>query len=203
MNSIQKLKYFFERFPGVGPRQAGRFVYHLFNMSSSERKELSKLIAEIENEINRCQSCGRFFRRKTNNQNLCQICVDPQRDTLKLMIVATDQDIKPIESVGFDGVYFVLGGLLMLTRKNKDSISSKELLNKLSQNDFQEVIFALPATSDGDYTIYELKKQIISSLPQYKDRLTLLGRGLATGTEIEYADMDTLKHALKNKERLV
>ena len=72
-----------------------------------------------------------------------------------------------------------------------------ELLVRIKKNGVTEVIFALSTTPEGDYTARELAKQLSAIDPVLKT--TLLGRGLSVGAEIEYADSETLRNALQNR----
>ena len=47
MNSIEKLIEIFSHFPGIGPRQARRFVYYLLTRNNNTIEELSKHIDRI------------------------------------------------------------------------------------------------------------------------------------------------------------
>ena len=51
MDRISKLIEYFREFPGIGPRQAKRFVYFLFTRNASYLDELSRLILEIKKNI--------------------------------------------------------------------------------------------------------------------------------------------------------
>src|SRR3989344_7965969 len=61
MDSIEKLAALFKRFPGVGPRQAERFVHFLLRSSASARRELADGIRELGASVHQCPSCLRFY----------------------------------------------------------------------------------------------------------------------------------------------
>ena len=115
------------------------------------------------------------------------------------MVVEKDVDIEGVEGSGaYHGKYFVLGGLMAMTeRKHSRVLRNKELLMRVQKNGIQEIIFALSTTPEGDYTARELMKEMNTANPDIKT--TLLGRGLSVGAEIEYADSETLRSALKNR----
>ena len=62
MNSIEKLTQIFSNFPGVGPRQARRFVYYLLTRANNSLDELAQNIKELKNEVTICVDCKRFFK---------------------------------------------------------------------------------------------------------------------------------------------
>jgi recombinational DNA repair protein RecR len=79
----------------------------------------------------------------------------------------------------------------------------KELLNTIenrAKNDnLNEVIIALSLNPQGEHTDMYLREQISSLQDKYKFKIVSLGRGLSTGTELEYSDSETIKNALKNR----
>src|SRR5690554_6486083 len=110
MNSFEKLTALFERFPGIGPRQARRFVFHLLTEKPADVEELSRLITQVKGTTAECARCFRFFTRNGGGP-LCDICADHVRDPSLLTVVERDADIPPIEKSGtYRGYYFVLGG---------------------------------------------------------------------------------------------
>ena len=130
MNTVDKLIEFFREFPGIGPRQAKRFVYYLLSRNGGYLENLAKLILELKRDIKNCPSCFRFFPTDTSRSPLCSVCVDTKRDSDSLMIVARDVDFEAIEkSHSYKGFYFVLGGTVPILEKEPEKkIRSKELL---------------------------------------------------------------------------
>jgi recombination protein RecR len=197
MDKIEELARLFERFPGIGPRQAKRFVYHLLSTASSDRTKMSELISAIGDEVSQCPECMRF---SNGTGKVCAYCADLSRDNGMLLVVEKDQDLAAVERSGsYKGKYFVLGGILTLS--GKGAIREKELLKRIErgiQNGLKEVVLALSATSEGENTTDHLG----NVLSPYRTSLTLtlLGRGLATGTELEYSDKETLAGALQNRK---
>lgn len=193
MSKIETLTELFIQFPGIGPRQARRFVYFLLRSNDAYRKDLTQLILEISKEVQQCKTCFRFAMIR-NDQ--CAICSDTNRSKNELMVVEKDTDVEALEkSDVYKGQYFVLGGTLKLTNSKKQHIREKELLTRLKNDEnIAEIVLALSATPDGEYTTDYLKQKLPDSV-----RVTVLGRGLSTGSELEYADSETLRSALKNR----
>lgn len=160
---------------------------------------------------------------------VCSICSDPNRDTDTLMIVGRDIDLQAVErSRAYNGLYFVLGGSVPIFDEAPDQkIRQKELMGRLNQmiggnvasstnnaaNDtlaeldgvtktacnLKEIILATSVNPEGEHTasyIAGLLKPLIST---HSFRVSTLGRGLSTGTELEYSDSETLKSALQNR----
>lgn len=94
----------------------------------------------------------------------------------------------------------------MLTLSGKGAIREKELLRLIEKRlsdghsvsiKLQEVVLALSATSEGEHTADRIR----TLLAPWRDHLKIseLGRGLATGSELEYSDAETLRAALTNR----
>lgn len=199
MNDIDKLTEYFREFPGIGPRQAKRFVYFLLRKNEQYSRELAALIPQVRRSVSVCGECFKYFT-KSNNFNICEIC-SQNRDQALLMIVARDTDLEAIEkSNGFHGYYFVLGGQLPILEEDAQKfIRFKELVSaieKKKEKGLSEIILALSANPDGDNTVNFLKNKLVDS----GLKISTLGRGLSTGSELEYADKDTIKNALENRK---
>ena len=201
--SVQKLTEIFSKFPGIGPRQARRFVYHLLEEPDSSRNFLAQKITARKSEMIRCSQCKRFFSfGEASHQSLCPLCVETTRDSSLLMVVARDIDLESVEKTkSYDGHYFVLGGQLKILDKNPESririIELEALLQKPPE--VKEIIIAMSANAEGDYTADYVRQKLIESFPTRDLKITVLGRGLSTGTELEYSDSETITYALKNR----
>lgn len=198
MNELDTLTEIFTRFPGIGPRQARRFVYFLLRQDASYRERLIRGVQTLADRIQQCSRCMRFAPLHVQ-QPLCDICADTGRTTEQLMLVEKDTDVEQMEKSGsYSGYYFVLGGTYSVAGK-KSYLREDALDAFLAQygTEAREVILALSTTADGDYTTDKLREYLTLKLPSA--RLTVLGRGLSTGAELEYADPATLTQALKNR----
>jgi recombination protein RecR len=197
MDRVEELSHAFERFPGIGPRQAKRFVYYLLARTQGDRSKLSDLIARLSDDVRQCSECMRFWSGKAP---MCTYCSDPSRDDTQLMLVEKDQDLLAVERSGsYKGRYFVLGGSLTLS--GKGAIREKELVSRVekgTKNDLAEIVLALSATSEGEHTADHIRG-LLQPLRGHI-RFYALGRGLATGSELEYADSTTLSAALQNRK---
>ena len=201
MNSIDKLSEIFSKFPGIGPRQAKRFVYFLLSRNGDYTGELVKAVQSLKKEIVQCGECMRFFVYPEHGRGakICSICSDDTRDSSMLMVVPRDIDLEAVErSGGYKGYYFVLGGVVPILEKEPEKrIRIKELEAKIKKDkDIKEIILAMNANLDGENTAEYLKHYIG---PTYV--ISILGRGLSTGAELEYADPETLKNAFLHRTK--
>lgn len=205
MNSINKLIEIFSKFPGIGPRQSKRFVYFLLTKNSSSLEELSKLILELKKEVAVCESCMRFFANSQsgNQVSKCSICSDKNRNDAMLMIVERDADFENIERSGvYEGKYFILGGKVPILEKEPwKRVRAQELVNLVSsrKDTLKEIIFAMPINPDGENTERYVRELLSPLAKKYSIKISMLGRGLSTGIELEYSDSETLKNAFNNR----
>ncbi|MCK5022145.1 MAG: recombination protein RecR [Candidatus Pacebacteria bacterium] len=207
MDKIDNLTEYFSKFPGIGTRQAKRFVYFLLTRNNGYLNELSDLIQELKKDIKVCESCCRFYtpNNSSNNPNLCNICINKNRDRNILMVVAKDTDLTNIERVGnYNGMYFVLGGFVSVLEKYpKQKIKIEKLLNiiqkRMENKELKEIILALSLNPDGENTMEYVSDILKPLVEKHKLKISTLGRGLSTGTELEYLDNNTFENAFKNR----
>lgn len=199
MNDLDKLTQMFKAFPGIGERQAKRFVFFLLRKNPGFRDELATLIRTVRENVRQCPESFQFFYSESPAQTLSPLMTDPNRDSSKLMVVEKDADLETIEKTGiFNGRYFVLGGSVPILNKEPERyVRLNELSERVSKQDLSEIIIALSVTPQGEHTTNLVKKAIQDVSEGLK--ISTLGRGLSTGSELEYIDADTLKSALQNR----
>lgn len=211
MDTIDKLTEIFRGFPGIGPRQAKRFVYFLLTRNKNYLNNFITLIEDLQKEIKVCPDCFQYFTKNKQTTLLCDICLNKNRDENSLMIVARDIDLENIEkSHSFSGKYFVLGGTVPILDKNPETkIHLKELLSLIEKKSspnprgeasvLKEIILGFSLNPESEYTAQFITEALTPLITKYNLKISHLGRGLSTGTELEYSDADTIKNALKNR----
>ncbi len=210
MNTIERLTEVFKEFPGIGERQAKRFVYFLMSRDGSYSDNLSSLVKELKKEVSQCKECFKFFLLDSNNK-LCEICRDPNLDSSVLMVVEKDSDLESMhKSRIYNGKYFILGGLVPIVEKNTNSrIRVNGLIEKIKRDSkatpedgqaLKEIILAFSLSPQGNHTDFYIRNQLKPIIEPLDIKISSLGKGLSTGTELEYSDNDTLKNALKNRQ---
>lgn len=204
MSNLDKLIKYFEQFPGIGARQARRFAFHILTLPESETTELSALIANLQGSVIECTSCRRFFARNGGAGTECGICHDSNRDRTKLMVVERDTDITAIERSGvYDGLYFVLGGTVpLLEKKSQNKLRGnglKKIVSERMDQDLEEIILGFAINPDGENTTRFVESLLHELLVDTDVRVAQLGRGLSTGSELEYADPETIKNAFSSR----
>ena len=197
---IQSLINQFTKFPSVGPRQAARFVFHLLKRPEKDIKEFAQALIALK-ETSHCLLCYRSIE-KTEPPLLCSICKNNKRDKTVICIVEKDTDIEAIEKTKrYNGLYHVLGlsETSFLDQGFRKLAHLDNLINRIKKSkDIKEIIIATSATTNGD----TLSLYISRLLKPYSEniKITRLGRGLSTGSELEYMDDETLTNAFLNRK---
>ena len=204
MDPVHKLAQLFAQFPGIGSRQSKRFVYFLLKQNKSYIKELVALIETLEEAVSECARCHRYFMKKHKEGVCCPTCADQRRERGLLMILEKDSDLEAVEAGGiYKGLYFVLGGTLPLLEKDPGSKIPINELRKLIDEEFttmKEIIFAFAVTPESEHTADYVRGEIEPIANKNLIKLSTLGRGLSTGTELEYSDAETLRYALEGRK---
>ena len=201
MDPIEQLSKIFERFPGIGPRQAARFVQFLLRSSPAVRRELIDALQHLGGSVTQCERCMRFH---TSRAKVCGICGNPNRDRSFLAVVASDADLLALERSGtYRGMYFVIGGTISLASEKASGLRIPALLSSVPQRadeeGLQEIILAFPANPEGDATAIRIREELEPLQLMHNFKITSLGRGLSTGSELEYADPDTIQSAFESR----
>jgi len=178
--------------PGIGKKSALRLALHLLRQSPSQGVALGNAIQKLVTDIKYCQECHNF-----SDEEICEICNNPKRNSEILCIVEDVRDVMAIENTSkFNGKYLVLGGKISPMEgigPNQLNISSIE--KKLNEGSVKELIFALSATMEGDTTAYYLYKKF----KEFPVTFSSIARGIAVGDELEYADEISLGRSIVNR----
>jgi len=213
MDAINKLIEIFRKFPTVGPRTAGRFVYYLLKLPKEKIDDLIGAIQELKNKVKLCEQCFNPFE---DEGNLCRICKDTSRNKNLLCIVEKEADLLAIEAIPnssrthdgsavgakkFNGLYFILGGTVAMMRKEDLSqLRIEELKKRVASGNFSEIIVALNPTPEGKATSVLVEQAIKECGLSPAPKITHLAQGVPFGGELEYADEETLESALEGRK---
>ncbi len=201
-DTLTELTELLRELPGIGPRQARRLAYWFVRRDRGWVESFARTLREARHDIKTCAFCMRLFPATTAGDR-CAICANPHRDTHTLLVVEKDVDLENIERTGaYKGRYFVLGGTASMLDKEPEKyirVAALERVLRAPESDLEEVILALSATTEGEDTAQLLRERMASVFDAHGLRVTVLGRGLSTGTELEYVDTDTLTNALRGR----
>lgn len=182
----------FAKLPGIGKKTALRLVLHLLKQEVNEVQLFGETIAKMRRDIQFCNRCHNI-----SDGNICSICANSMRNQRVICVVENIRDVIAIESTQqFNGTYHVLGGIISpLDGVGPDQLTIESLVNRISKEEVEELVFALSPNIQGDTTIYYIQKKIA----HLGCKVTTIARGIAFGGELEYADEMTLARSIANR----
>ncbi|MHB8261221.1 MAG: recombination mediator RecR [Bacteroidia bacterium] len=182
----------FSRLPGVGRKTALRYVLHLLRNEKDSSHNLAQSILNMRTQIKFCSHCY-----NVSDTEVCSICTNASRDKKIICVVQDVRDVMAVENTGmYRGLYHVLGGLISpIDGIGPADLFIDALLKRIENNETNEIIFALSATTEGDTTAFYLCRRL-AALPI---TISTLARGVPVGDELEYTDEVTLGRSLQNR----
>lgn len=192
-DQIQHLIQEFSRLPGIGPKSAERLTFFLLKQETGQSQQLADALAALKEGIVSCERCCNI-----SNQTVCQICDNEGRDQQQVCVVEDPMDVFVLENTGaYKGLYHVLQGAISpLDGVGPEQLTIQQLMTRLDREPIEEVILATNPTVTGEATSVYITRQ----LRPRSLRVTHLAQGLPMGGELEFADHDTLKRALRGRQ---
>lgn len=189
---VQTLIRAFKALPQVGEKTALKYVQAIVKGRHGEARQLAQALLDVASQIRECNLCGNF-----TTGELCEICADPSRDRTTLCVVEDLEDLIALEATGgFRGRYHILGGLVNPVRGlGPKGLRLQALHERVQEESVQEVILALPPTTEGDLTA----RYIVDLLKGRPLVISSMALGVPYGAQITYLDPKTLKTALERR----
>jgi recombination protein RecR len=191
-SSLDFLTEALRRLPGIGPKSAQRIAYHLMQHDRDGAAMLGRALTESVERIHHCASCNTF----TENE-ICETCLDPERDATLLCVVETPADQLMIEqTLTYKGLYFVLMGRLSpLDGIGPRDIHLERLMRRATDGVVKEVVLATNFTNEGEATAHYISE----TLKARGLKVSRLARGVPVGGELEYVDAGTIARAMLDR----
>jgi recombination protein RecR len=194
--ALQTLIEAYQKLPSIGPKTAQRLAFHTLKQSTSWVHAFAQALEEAKDKIHPCPVCFNW-----SDTSPCEICTDPDRQDTRLCIVAEVPHIHAIERADpFSGKFHVLGGLISpLEGLTPERLTIIPLLERIKgiEAQLQEVILALPPSTEGDTTCLYLARLIKQHYPALQ--VTRIAFGLPVGGDLDYADHLTLSRSFQGR----
>jgi len=192
--SVQPLKNLINelaKMPGIGRKSAQRLAYYILSLEDSQARALSDAIIQLKEKVHLCPKCFNI----TDNE-ICNICTSPKRDTSMICVVQSPKDVMAIEKTReYKGLYHVLHGVISpMDGIGPDDIKLKELLERLGDN-ITEIIIATNPTIEGEATALYISRLI----KPLGIKVTRIAKGMPIGSDLEFADEYTLLSAIEGR----
>jgi len=180
------------RLPGIGPRSAERIAFHLLRSDRDEALALAGAIRQVKEDLRHCGICYNL-----TEQEVCAICGDAKRDHGLVVVVEQPKDVMLLEQTGLiSGVYHVLmGHIAPLERIEPADLTIDALVARVRAGGVREVVLATNPTMEGDGTALHIQ----GMLKPFGVRISRLARGLAVGSQVEYASRAMLEAAITGR----
>ena len=185
------------RLPGIGRRTAERMAMALVQNQKGLMRILANALLEADEQIACCSRCGSVTLAA---ENPCRLCTQPRRDAGIVCVVESPSDILKIErSGGFHGRYHALMGRLSpMHGTGVADLRVDDLLRRIAEEGFEEVLIALGTDVESDATASYLR-EVLSTRPV---RVSRIAYGLPSGSAIEYSDASTLARAIAGRREM-
>jgi recombination protein RecR len=170
-------------------------AFQVLKMPISEVEKFTNAILDAKRNSKTCEIC---FNISTTSP--CEICSSNNRNRSVICVVSETKDLIAIEKTNeYKGLYHVLQGLISpMDGIGAEDIRIKELLNRLTNEEVQEVILALSPSVEGEATSLYLTKLI----KPFGIKISRIAFGLPVGADLEYADEVTLAKAIEGRHEL-
>jgi recombination protein RecR len=190
-DTLERLTNRLSRMPGIGRKTAQRLAFYILKLTKEDSDELAQLILDVKTKVRECHICFNL-----TDSDPCRICSDTKRDPKKICVVEEANDLVALEKgESYRGVYHVLGGVMSpLDGIGPDDLKIKQLLDRM-RGEIDEVILATDPDTEGEATAIYIAKL----LHPLSIKVTRIARGLPVGTDLQFADSQTLAKALEGR----
>ena len=189
---LEKAVMEINRLPGIGSRTALRLALHLLRQEEGRVEALADSLVDMRRGVHYCKVCHNIC-----DDELCEICSNPTRDSSLVCVVEDVQDVMAIENtMQYRGLYHVLGGVISpMDGIGPSDLQIESLVERVRQGGVEEVILALSPTMEGDTTNFYIYRK----LEETGVKVTVIARGIAQNDELQYTDEVTLGRALAGR----
>jgi len=189
---LEKAVMEINRLPGIGGKTALRLALHLLRQDEGRVVALAESLVEMRRGVHYCNVCYNIC-----DDERCEICSNPTRNSTLVCVVENVQDVMAIENtMQYRGLYHVLGGVISpMDGIGPSDLQIESLVQRVKEGGVEEVILALSPTMEGDTTNYYIYRK----LEDTGVKVTVIARGIAQNDELQYTDEVTLGRALAGR----
>jgi len=193
--TVQRLIDEFARLPGIGPKSASRLTFFLLRGQDNLALDLAKSLQDMKEQTRFCSVCFNI-----TEDDPCVLCSDEERDPSLLCVVEEPLDVVAVErSRAYNGRYHILHGAISPVEGiGPEDLKVAELVRRVQQGQFKEIILATNPTLEGESTALYLQRRLLNE----RVKITRLARGLPVGGDLEYTDEITLGRAMEGRQEL-
>ena len=185
----------FASLPGIGRKSAQRLAFHILSLADAEAESFADAIKAAKSSVHCCKIC-----QNLTEGEVCSICQSDRRDRSVICGVSEPRDVLSIErGHEYNGIYHVLHGVLSpMNHVGPDDIRIKELLQRVADEDVEEIIMATNPDTEGEATAMYISRL----LKPFNLKVTRLAYGIPVGSNLEFADDATLNRAIEGRTEM-
>ena len=183
------------RLPSIGRKTAQRVAFFLLKAPQDQADRLAESIQKVRSSVRPCGTCHIL-----SHEDPCSLCADTRRQDDLLCVVEESLDVEAIERTArYLGRYHVLGGALSpLDGVGPDELHLADLIDRVENGEFSEVIVATNPTVEGEATA----AYIARLLKPIGVTVSRIAAGIPVGGNLEYTDEVTMARALEGRREL-
>jgi recombination protein RecR len=192
LEPLRRLKEQLQKLPGIGPRGAERIAFHLLREPRPVAAQLAQAVLDLKDRVIHCAVCFNLTEASP-----CPICANPGRDQAEIWVVEQPRDVPALEATGLvRGVYHVLMGHIdPIEGIGPENLTLAALAGRVHGGAVRELVLALNPTLEGDGTALYIQTELAGA----GVKITRLARGLAVGSQIEYASVGMIEAAIRGR----
>ena len=183
--------------PGIGQKNAERLAFYTLEMEKEQIDYISNTIIDTFKNIKKCKICNNYT---DNEDNICDICLDEEKNSKLLCIVEDPKIVYFMEKNKiFPGKYFVLNNLISpIEGIGPEDIGLNKLKNILDSNEISEVIIAIKSSIEGETTALYIKELFKNK----NIKISKIASGIPMGADFEYIDNLTFEKAIEERKEI-
>lgn len=189
---LQRLVEQFRSLPGIGGKTAQRLAFAVLDFTDEQVEAFADALLDAKRSIHECSRCHNICEGE-----LCSVCEDESRDAGLICVVEDVRSIISFERIReYRGLYHVLGGTISpLDGRGPEQLHIDDLVDRASAGGVREVIIATGSDVEGETTAMYLARR----LKPTGVRISRLAYGIPVGSDLEYADAQTLTRAFEGR----
>jgi recombination protein RecR len=189
---LQRLVEQFRSLPGIGGKTAQRLAFAVLDFTDEQVQAFAEALLDAKRSIRECARCHNICEGE-----LCPVCEDGSRDTGLICVVEDVRSIISFERIReYRGLYHVLGGTISpLDGRGPEQLHIDDLVERVQAGGVREVIIATGSDVEGETTAMYLARR----LKPTGVRISRLAYGIPVGSDLEYADAQTLTRAFEGR----
>jgi hypothetical protein len=183
--------------PGIGQKNAERLAFYTLEMEKEQIDYISNTIIDTFKNIKKCKICNNYT---DNEDNICDICLDEEKNSKLLCIVEDPKIVYFMEKNKiFPGKYFVLNNLISpIEGIGPEDIGLNKLKNILDSNEISEIIIAIKSSIEGETTALYIKELFKNK----NIKISKIASGIPMGADFEYIDNLTFEKAIEERKEI-